>query len=90
VLSGDPGLFALEEELSQYPGVTTKGSGLGGTADMLFMPLVIQVTENVRFSFFSTLATFGTAIDITVSELAIESFFPADEATATALLTAWP
>ena len=33
----------------------------------------------------STLATFGTAVDITVAELAIESFFPADEATAAAL-----
>ena len=31
--------------------------------------------------FFSTLATFGTAVDITVAEMAIESFFPADEAT---------
>jgi hypothetical protein len=90
VLSGDPELFSLEEELSQYPGVTATRSGLGDAADMIFMPLVLQVTGSVRFSFFSTLATFGTAIDITVSELAIESFFPADEATATALRTAWP
>ena len=35
--------------------------------------------------FFSTLATFGTALDITIAELSIESFFPADEATAAAL-----
>ena len=34
---------------------------------------------------FSTLATFGTALDITVAELAIESFFPADAATEAAL-----
>jgi hypothetical protein len=30
---------------------------------------------------FSTLATFGTALDITLEELSIESFFPADERT---------
>ncbi len=89
VLSGDPELFALEEELSQYPGVSRKARAMGETADLLFMPLVLKITDDVRFSFFSTLATFGTAIDITVSELAIESFFPADEATATALRTAW-
>jgi transcriptional regulator with XRE-family HTH domain len=38
-----------------------------------------------ELAFFSTLATFGTAVDVTVSELAIESFFPADQPTARAL-----
>ena len=33
-------------------------------------------------SFFSTTTVFGTPLDITLSELAIESFFPADAATA--------
>jgi hypothetical protein len=33
----------------------------------------------------STIATFGTAIEVTASELSIESFFPADEKTASAL-----
>ena len=41
-------------------------------------------------TFFSTVATFGTALDITVAELSIESFFPADEATAAALRHRWP
>ncbi|HEY3702480.1 MAG TPA: hypothetical protein VGL32_09495, partial [Acidimicrobiales bacterium] len=35
-----------------------------------------------ELTFFSTIATFGTAIDVTIAELAIESFFPADRATA--------
>ncbi len=35
-----------------------------------------------ELAFFSTIATFGTAIDVTISELAIESFFPADRTTA--------
>jgi transcriptional regulator with XRE-family HTH domain len=37
---------------------------------------------DAEVAFFSTVATFGTAVDVTISELAIESFFPADEATA--------
>jgi transcriptional regulator with XRE-family HTH domain len=89
VLSGDPELFALEDELSGYPGVSGRTSVLGEAANLIFTPLILQITDDVRFSFFSTLATFGTAIDITVSELAIESFFPADEATAVALRAAW-
>jgi transcriptional regulator with XRE-family HTH domain len=47
----------------------------------------IVVTLRLRegddeLAFFSTIATFGTAVDITMSELAIESFFPADRTTA--------
>jgi hypothetical protein len=34
-----------------------------------------------ELSFFSTIATFGTPVDITVAELAIESFYPGDERT---------
>jgi hypothetical protein len=33
-------------------------------------------------AFFSTVTTFGTAEDVTLAELAIEAFFPADEETA--------
>jgi hypothetical protein len=36
-------------------------------------------------AFFSTVSTFGTAVDITLAELSIESFFPADPATADVL-----
>ena len=36
-------------------------------------------------SFISTIATFGTATEVTVAELAIEAFFPADAETAAAL-----
>ena len=38
-----------------------------------------------RLAFISTVATFGTGLEITMSELSIESFFPADAATATHL-----
>jgi hypothetical protein len=41
------------------------------------MPLRIR-TDVGELSFFSTVATFGTAVDITIEELTIEAFFPAD------------
>ena len=55
-------------------------------------PRTEEITVELRLrsdervlSFFSTVTTFGTAIDITVSELSIEAFFPADAETAQAL-----
>jgi transcriptional regulator with XRE-family HTH domain len=83
VVSGDPALFALHEELAGYPG------GLPGhapdlEAGAIAVPLRLRVADE-ELAFISTATTFGTATDITVSELAIESFFPADAATARAL-----
>jgi hypothetical protein len=43
------------------------------------------VTQQGTLSCISTTMVFGTPVDITSSELAIESFFPADAATASAL-----
>ncbi len=43
-----------------------------------------------ELSFFSTVATFGTAVDVTVAELSIEAFFPADARTATFLHESLP
>jgi hypothetical protein len=43
------------------------------------------VTDAGVLSFFSTTTIFGTPVDITLSEIALESFFPADAATAQAL-----
>jgi hypothetical protein len=43
------------------------------------------ITDGGTLSFFSTTTVFGTPIDITLSELALEAFFPADAATAQAL-----
>jgi MmyB-like transcription regulator ligand binding domain len=54
-------------------------------ASMLFLPMRFEGPDGVELSFFSTLATFGTALDITLAELAIEQFFPADPATERAL-----
>jgi len=53
------------------------------------VPLRLR-TETGPLSFFSTTTVFGTAVDVTLSELAIEAFFPADAATAEALRRALP
>ncbi len=50
----------------------------------LVAPLKLM-TEHCALSFISTTMIFGTPVDVTSSELAIESFFPADAATAEAL-----
>ncbi|MGH3694945.1 MAG: hypothetical protein ACRDRX_13320 [Pseudonocardiaceae bacterium] len=74
---------ALVDELRTYPDVAP-GPPSDDLASRLFVPLVLR--HNGReLSFFSTIATFGTALDITVAELSIESFFPADAATADAV-----
>jgi transcriptional regulator with XRE-family HTH domain len=83
--SGDPQLAALIDELREYPGVSEgQGASPPDPATQLFVPLVLR-HRGRELRFFSTLATFGTALDITIAELAVESFFPADQATAGAL-----
>ena len=82
----DPQLLALHHELCGYPGVAASTLP-DDPASRLFVPLVLRHAGG-ELTFFSTVATFGTARDITVEELAIESFFPADEATAAALRAA--
>ena len=89
VLSADPGLSALADELRGYPGVASVGTANADAAALLFVPLVLRTRDGQELTFFSTLATFGTALDITLSELAIESFFPADDATAAFLNSFW-
>jgi transcriptional regulator with XRE-family HTH domain len=80
VASGDPALFALHEELAGYPG-GGGGHGVDLEAGEIAVPLRLRV-DDAELAFISTATTFGTAVDVTVSELSIESFFPADDATA--------
>jgi transcriptional regulator with XRE-family HTH domain len=83
VTSGDPALAALHEELAGYPCAEPAHSP-DLEAGAIAVPLRIRHEDRV-LSFISTVTTFGTALDVTVSELSIESFFPADAATAEAL-----
>jgi transcriptional regulator with XRE-family HTH domain len=81
----DADLLALAEELASYPGVEAGAYALPDPASLIFSKLVLRGPGRDELAFFSTLATFGTALDVTVAELSIESFFPADDATARAL-----
>jgi transcriptional regulator with XRE-family HTH domain len=88
-VSPDPGVAALYEELRGYPGVDDGSAAPAGPEDLLFVPLRLRALGDRTLSFFSTIATFGTALDVTLAELAIESFFPADPATEAALRDAF-
>jgi hypothetical protein len=80
-VSADPGLQSLLSEVESYQAVRPGAStSVTGQADVV-LPLCLS-TSLGELAFFSTIATFGTPLDVTVAELAIESFFPADEATA--------
>ena len=83
----DERLLALHDELCSYPGVAGSASP-ADTAGQVFVPMVLRTGEGV-LTFFSMLSTFGTARDITLEELAVDSFFPADEATAAVLRARW-
>jgi hypothetical protein len=90
VVSGDPALAALHEELAALPGAeigTPPAPSPDLAAGEIAVPLRLR-HEGGELTFISTVTTFGTAVDVTVSELAIEAFFPADAATAQALSSA--
>lgn len=85
-LTADALLTELLGELSAYP--APKGSEPRSPAarddDGVVVPFQL-LTEGGLLTFFSTTTIFGTPLDITLSELALESFFPADAATAEAV-----
>jgi hypothetical protein len=84
-VSADPVLVKLIEELQGYPAA---GRNLRKPASAELPGVVVPlqlVTEAGTLSLFSTTTVFGTPVDITLSELALECFYPADAATAQAL-----
>lgn len=70
-----------EPEVSAEPGHGHQAAA----AREIAAPLRIAGPGGAELSFFSTISTFGTAVEITTSELAIEAFYPADRETARAL-----
>ncbi|WP_246074734.1 transcriptional regulator [Nonomuraea terrae] len=79
--TGDAELRALHEEVAGYP-VTARDDG-----PSRHQPSPIQVPLRIRtplgeLAMFSTMATFGAPADVTLSELAIELFYPLDAFTA--------
>lgn len=80
--SADAGLVELRAELAGYA-VEANDNGSGHTSNIA-VPLVLDTVAG-RISFVSTVTIFGTPVDITLSELAIEAFFPADAESAALL-----
>ncbi|MBX4863682.1 helix-turn-helix transcriptional regulator [Rhizobium sophorae] len=81
--SGDPMLDKLLKELLSYPALKTAGDVHTDHAGIA-VPLQLS-TKAGLLSLISTTTVFGTPVDITLSELAVESFFPADDETAAIL-----
>ncbi len=69
-VTGNAALQTLFDEVDAYPGATEPST------NDLFVPLRLG-----DMTFLSTITTFGTPVDITLEELSIEAFFPADAAT---------
>ncbi|HEX7175349.1 MAG TPA: helix-turn-helix transcriptional regulator [Pyrinomonadaceae bacterium] len=84
--SADPVLGELLNELSAYPISSENKYNAADGIDYAGVAVPFQfATEGGVLSFLSTTTVFGTPVDITLSELALESFFPADAATSDAL-----
>ena len=86
-LTADAVLIDLLAELSKFPATNMLKPLMPPPRDetaRVFVPFQL-VTDAGKLSFLSTTTVFGTPIDVTLSELALECFFPADEATAQAL-----
>jgi transcriptional regulator with XRE-family HTH domain len=81
-LTGDPLLAELHEEMLSYPGPTGPSVPVDAAVTVGLELAPAPDSDAPTLSFFSTITTFGTAVDVTVSELAVEAFFPADGQTA--------
>ncbi|MFT4196254.1 helix-turn-helix domain-containing protein [Ottowia sp.] len=86
--SGDPALAALAHEVAGYPNVAALRAAAPprpGYPESLLIPCVLTDGQGGRLSMFTTQATFGSPRDVTLAELTVELFYPADAATEAAL-----
>ena len=82
-LTADPGLLALIDEIKTYPkppAPDRRPEDLGNVA----IPFQLMMGDTL-LSMLGTTTVFGTPVDITLSELTLETFFPADAQTAEVL-----
>ena len=82
--SGDAALVALHAELASYPSPSSARHAAPDELGGIAVPLRLESPAG-PLALISTTTVFGTPIDVTLAELAIEAFFPADDATATRL-----
>lgn len=86
-MDGDPFVIDLLRELrecSRRDGLSTVRNSSDTEQQGIVVPFQV-VTEAGILSFFTTTTVFGTPVDVTVSELSLECFYPADAHTAAAL-----
>ena len=85
-ITRDAALATLLSELNSYPFPSHDDSEARDSipADAIAIPLRLR-TSSGTLSFISTVTVFGTALEVTLSELTMEAFYPADEFTRVAL-----
>src|ERR1700710_888533 len=76
--TADPEVIKIHKEIKAYP-IPARSGPL--STDSVAIPFKMRLGGDV-LSFISTTMIFGTPVDITLSELALETFFPADDLTA--------
>src|SRR5206468_9324981 len=87
-VTADATLMALLKELRDYPSARPKKAGAPPPPTRDYASIVVPFeleTDAGTLAFFSTTTVFGTPVDVTLSELAVESFFPANAAAAEAV-----
>ena len=84
--TGDPVLAELQSELLSYPAPAHEAPAPSDSDVMVGLKLA--TADGGELTFYSVISTFGTALDITVAELSMETFFPANAETAAALKAA--
>jgi transcriptional regulator with XRE-family HTH domain len=87
----DPAAAALHDEVRSYPNVQAllNTPAKSPPSNPLLVPCVLDIAGQ-RLSLFTTLATFGSPRDVTLAELTVELFYPADAATEAALRSHLP
>jgi transcriptional regulator with XRE-family HTH domain len=80
--TADPAVHDLVRECETYPGVTHPRDVLSPIAPVLQLRLS---PDSPTLSFMTIISTLGTPYDVTLDEIVIESFFPADASTARAI-----
>jgi transcriptional regulator with XRE-family HTH domain len=83
-ITADPELERLYDEVKDYPRVVLDSPAGESEAAAIVLPLRLSHDAG-ELAFLSTISTFGSAHDITLAELSIEAFYPADPATASVL-----
>jgi transcriptional regulator with XRE-family HTH domain len=85
--SGDPKLIQLHDELRAMP-APAAAQPLAATPNSVAVPLRLRhPVSGSHLSMLSTTTVFGTATNVTLAELTLECFYPADETTRTAFVT---